>query len=304
MLQEMYPAAHSPASDDISLIEFSRALLKDWRIVAATVSVAAVCSVSLALLLTPMFTAQATVVESNRGAAASPTSAVLGQLGGLASLAGVDLSSLQGSSTNSRAVLKSRSIVEEFIEQNNLLPVLFSEKWDSKSGSWRTPPEESPNLWHGVKFFREEVLRIEEDLTEGLIHIRIEWTDPQTAALWANGLVTLANKLVRERDLAEAKRNIAYLNEEISRTNVVELHRVLYSLIQAEMQTVMLANSRAEYAFTVIDPAVPPELKSFPNRALIAIGGTVLGGFISLIVVLIRTIIRKQAHPKMPIAAI
>jgi hypothetical protein len=94
--------------------------------------------------------------------------------------------------------------------------------------------------------------------------VAIDWTDPATAAQWANGFVALANELLRTRALVESKRNIAYLNDQISKTDVVELRRVLYGLIESETKTLMLANGRPEYAFRVVDPAVPPELKTRP----------------------------------------
>jgi uncharacterized protein involved in exopolysaccharide biosynthesis len=39
----------------------------------------------------------------------------------------------------------------------------------------------------------------------------------------------------------------------------------------------MLANVRMEFAFTVIDPAVPPERKDHPKRSLYVLFGLFLG---------------------------
>jgi uncharacterized protein involved in exopolysaccharide biosynthesis len=39
----------------------------------------------------------------------------------------------------------------------------------------------------------------------------------------------------------------------------------------------MLANVRAEYAFTVIDPAVAPEVRVSPQRVVIVFGCTLIG---------------------------
>ena len=122
-----------------------------------------------------------------------------------------------------------------------------------------------------MKFFGEEVYSVDEDLTTGVITVRVEWTDPETAASWANDLVKLANEIVRIRALTEAQRNVDYLKQELSRTNVVGLQQVLYSLLESELNTIMLANDREEYAFSVIDPAAIPELPSFPNRPLTAV---------------------------------
>jgi uncharacterized protein involved in exopolysaccharide biosynthesis len=121
----------------------------------------------------------------------------------------------------------------------------------------------------------------------------VEWTDPGTAAEWANGLVTLANENLRERARSGAERNISYLNAQIKETSLVPLQQVMFNLIENEMKTVMLANAREEYAFTVVDHAVPPEIRSRPQRTLLVILGTMFGGFLSLIFVGFRRLIRN-----------
>jgi LPS O-antigen subunit length determinant protein (WzzB/FepE family) len=49
----------------------------------------------------------------------------------------------------------------------------------------------------------------------------------------------------------------------------------------------MLAKVRQEYAFKTIDPAVVPEVKSEPKRALICVLGTLLGGMFAVLWVLV-----------------
>jgi uncharacterized protein involved in exopolysaccharide biosynthesis len=185
-------------------------------------------------------------------------------------------------------------LVEEFISRNNLLPILFSDDWDATTRKWTTAPDATPTLWLGVKQFIEDIREIEEDSVTGVIRVTAEWEDPELASAWANGLVKLANQIVRTRDLTEAERSVAYLQSEITKTNILGLQQVLYSLIETEMQTIMLAKVKEEYAFEVIDPAVAPELRSFPHRALVAAIGTTLGGFIALMVILVRLVIRRE----------
>jgi uncharacterized protein involved in exopolysaccharide biosynthesis len=129
-------------------------------------------------------------------------------------------------------------------------------------------------LWSAVEQFRSAVLNIREDPLKGVTRVAIEWPDPAVCAQWANAFVALANELIRERALNDAKRNIAYLNEQIDQTTVVELKRVMYNLVESEMQKLMLANARTDFAFAVVDPAVPPELRIKPRRTvMVAIGG-------------------------------
>jgi LPS O-antigen subunit length determinant protein (WzzB/FepE family) len=108
------------------------------------------------------------------------------------------------------------------------------------------------------------------------------------------------NEAVRARDVAEAERSIAFLNEQRNRTSLVSLTEVFAALIEQQTKTVMLANASEEYVFRIIDPPVVPELKSEPRRALIAILGTVLGGLLAILFVLGRyftkTYEEKRSH--------
>jgi uncharacterized protein involved in exopolysaccharide biosynthesis len=281
-------------AEDISVLEYWRGVRQDWRWFVGITAAAAVASVAVALLVPQKFLGEVVIVEAQQRRSGGASTAMLGNLGGLAGLAGIDLSALGESSASARAVLNSRMLVEEFISRNNLLPILFSDDWDATARKWTTAPDNTPTLWLGVKQFIEDIREIEEDSVTGVIRVTAEWEDPELAAAWANGLVKLANQIVRTRDLTEAERSVAYLQSEITKTNILGLQQVLYSLIETEMQTIMLAKVKEEYAFEVIDPAVAPELRSFPHRALVAAIGTTLGGFIALMVILVRLVIRRE----------
>ena len=163
------------------------------------------------------------------------------------------------------AILESRYLVEEFIERHKLLGVLS------------TDPEAPLTLWRAVEAFRFGVLTIEQDANLGRTTVTVDWTDPDVAAEWANSFIELANEQIRARAIEEAKRNIAYLTEQIAETNVVEVQRVMYNLVQNETQTLMLAHARPDYAFRLVDPAVPPEQRIRPRRTLMVLFGLALG---------------------------
>ena len=239
-----------------------------WRykyLVLSITMLAAMISVAMALMAKPVYRAEVVITEVREGPAGSGGSGLASQLGGLASAAGISLGSGSAGNHAGQAVLKSRHLVEEFVKRNNLIPELFRNS------------KKQPTLWLAVKRFQEGVLRITEDTRQGKTTLSIDWTDPETAARWANGVVALANELVRTRALSEATRNVAYLREQINKTTVVELQRVMYDLIESETKTLMLANERAEYAFMVVDPAVAPELRISPQRTLMVLAGTIIG---------------------------
>lgn len=228
----------------------------------------------VALTATPIFKAEVVVSEVRDGAMGGGASSLVNQFGGLASLAGINLPN-GGADRTAPAVLQSRRLVEEFIKSQNLVPVLLVKRKD-------------PTLWKAVKEFREGVVVIREDKRTNLTTIAMSWKDPAVAARWANEFVALANELIRARAESDSSRDIAYLNKQVAQTNIVDLQRILYNLIESETKTLMLANARTEYAFKIVDPAVAPELKTSPKRALIVIFGTFLGFVIGLAVIFVR----------------
>jgi len=66
------------------------------------------------------------------------------------------------------------------------------------------------------------------------------------------------------------------------------MQTVFYQLIEQQTKTIMLAEVSQEYVLKTIDPANAPEEKAKPNRALIVILSTMLGGILSVLIVLIR----------------
>ena len=256
-----------------------------WRLAWASklliIFVTLVCAAlaaAVAFNITPIFRAETVVLAVHNGGMGG-TGSLSSQLGGLASiasLAGVNLDAGGGVDREAKAILESRKMDEEFIKQNNLIPVLLRRS------------KEPPTMWLAVKSFRDNVLSIREDKRTGLTTLDFNWKDANVAAEWANGFVALANDRIRTRAVDEANRNIKFLNEQIEKTRVVEVQRALYSLIENETKTLMLANARVEYAFTVVDPAVPPERKISPHRSIYILFGAFAGAALGLFVAYVR----------------
>ena len=93
--------------------------------------------------------------------------------------------------------------------------------------------------------------------------------------------------------MQEAEARIAYLEQKLRETNIAGMQQVFYQLIESETRTVMLANAQSEYIFKTVDPAVVPQEKSGPKRALIAIMATMLGGMLGVFIVFVRAFIQS-----------
>jgi uncharacterized protein involved in exopolysaccharide biosynthesis len=189
------------------------------------------------------------------------------------------------SRTVSLASLRSRELLKEYILSNAVMAELFPDKWDSSRKTWRADIDQTdmPTINEGIDRFQRSVLRISEDKRTGLITLSVDWRDPTLAAKWANGLVVLVNARLQQKAIQENERSIAYLEEQLKLTAVVERERIIHRLIESRVSEIMLAKGRPDYAFTVIDPAVTPDTKKFVKPNLIfsvlsgLLGGVLLG---------------------------
>jgi uncharacterized protein involved in exopolysaccharide biosynthesis len=214
--------------------------------------------------------------------------ALASQYSGLASLAGIALPG-SGKKDEAIAVLQSELLTEQYVKDNDLLPILFSSTWDSVSGKWKTDdPKKIPTLWRANRYFKGTIRSVVDDKRSGLIEMRIRWKDPKLAAAWANGIVKAANSYLRDKAIREAERDITYLNEQVSKTNVIEAQRTIYSLLAQELNKEMVARGREEYALKVIDPAFAPERPIMGGPLLLALLGFTLACLLSVTIVFIR----------------
>jgi uncharacterized protein involved in exopolysaccharide biosynthesis len=195
--------------------------------------------------------------------------------GGLASLAGL----VSGSDTKraeSLAVLQSEALTEKYIQQNDLLPILFHKDWDARNKRWLvSDPAALPTLWKGNEYFKKNVRTVLTDPKSGLVTMTISWTDAHVAAKWANDLVAITNDYLRKKAIDESERNIAFLNEQAAKTDVVTVKQAIYSILQTEINKEMLARGNDEYAFKILDPAVAPERPSTPPAVVLMLGALV-----------------------------
>ena len=266
--------------DELDLGTLSRLVWDNKLLIGLVGLLFAIVAGVLAFTTPPVFRAEVVVVAVRERDVNG--NGISSQLGALTSLVGVTLGQNGGNGPAADAVLDSRRLVEEFIKRNELLPVLSLHA------------KKPPTLWLAVKNFKEGSLSIRKDTRKGITTLAVDWTDPALAARWANGLIALANDLIRTRALDDASRNINYINRQLEQTNTVEMRQVLFDIIKNETKTLMLANGRADYAFEIVDPAVTPERKVGPHRSIYLAVGLALGMFLGAVIAFIRD--RNRRH--------
>ena len=217
-------------------------------------------------------------------------------LGGLASLAGIEIGG-ENKSAEALAVLRSREFAEAFIKDLNLLPVFFYRDWDASAKRWKSSEiDKQPDIRDGIKYFEKAILTVKEDKKTGLITLAVDWTDPATAAAWADLLVERANDRMRQRAIADADGSVKYLKQELAGATVLALQQSIARVLEIDLQKLALANADKEYTFRVIDHAQVPKRKwvDHPHRVLIVLGAFLLGVMGSGAFVLARDGVRRR----------
>ncbi|EKF9174951.1 LPS O-antigen length regulator [Vibrio cholerae] len=307
------PQPVAMADDEIDLRELFKALWQGKWIIIAVTFVFAVGSVLFALSQPNIYKAD-TLLAPAESSGSGGLAKMAGQLGGLATLAGVNLGSGESSQTELAAqVMKSRQFIQHFIEKYELLvPLMAGKEWDLSSNqliinnelydeqtrTWLREPQglrgAKPTAQEAHETFIKEILTVSTDKTSGLYTVSVSHYSPFIAQQWATWLVEEINQVMRERTIAETTQNLNYLQEQLQRTSVADMQATFYKLIEEQTKSLMLAEVQDEFIFKVVDPAVVPELKAGPKRALICVLGTLLGGMLGVAMVLVRFAFRKE----------
>lgn len=269
------------SADFIGMDEIWRAVwIRRWLVFTVMMTFAVAAAV-YALTATQWYQADVVLLPVKE----KSISGSLSQLSSLGSLVGINIPLATGSEPV--AVLKSKSFVREFIEDEKLLPILLADKWDAAAGDWKTQGADRPDVRDGVKYFDEKVRNVIEDKKTGLVTLSIQWKNRTDAANWANLLASRLNDRLRTEAIQEAEVSIAYLQKEMLNTSNVSLNQSISKVLESEMQKMALARANKEFAFKVVDSAFPPKRRKYPQRALIVAMSAVLGAVAAMIYVAI-----------------
>ncbi|GAV19881.1 cryptic autophosphorylating protein tyrosine kinase Etk [Mariprofundus micogutta] len=289
MLAAMYGMQQN--EDEIHLLQYWRAIWKRKVVVIAVSFIATMLVAGYSLTLPNIYRADVLLAPvADEGAKRGPS---LGGLGSLASLAGISLGG-GGNIEENLAVLKSRDFLWKFIKAQKLMPILFEDEWDEAVEKWKElDPEDQPNNWDAYRRFTE-VLSVSVDKKSNLVTMSIEWKSAELASAWVNLLVDQLNEHLRQRAVVASEGNLKYLYNELARTQVEDMRRSLFELIAQEQRKAMLANSRKQFAFQVLDAAAPPDNKYKPKRTQLALLAGIIFGFLAMVGILIAERIRNR----------
>jgi len=288
--------------DEIDLRELFNVLWTAKKLIILITAIFAIGSITYSLSLTNYYKSESLLMARS----ASETQG-LSQFGGLAAMAGVNLpSSGDNKAAQTIELIKSRKFVKHLMTFDDILPSIMAAKtynsasqellfdqelYDSETKTWKKKPRKNGPIKPSYIEVHEKytgMMSISQDKTTGFISINIEHISPLFAKELLELTIRETNELLRKKDMEESKQGMVYLTSELSKTPFVEIKGSINALIEAQLETQMLAQIHQDYILVEIEPPFIPEEKSKPSRSLICVLGTMLGVMLSVLIVLIR----------------
>jgi len=284
------------ASEIVVADIFEMIRARKWIVVTTTILIT--LPVCVYAFLTPrVYEVEAMVFPVAASSASSAMGSILEQFGGIASIAGLSPPD-DDKKKEALAILNSRALAEDFILEKDLIKEFFQEDWDSVSKTWSVAGDDIPTIRDAYEKFDEEIMSIENDRETGMVRIAVRWSDRHLAADWVNEFIKKADQELLVRAKNEAERSIEFLYTELDKTQNAGLKQVVYGLIQNQIETIMMANVKEEYAFRMIDPAVVADEDGYvwPMEAVLILLAVLAGIGFGCILAILAMILRSSEY--------
>lgn len=297
--------------NNFNIIRFYRHLKQDWHILVCIALVITLIMAVVAFNSPDRYRSEVLVAPSAQSNS-SGLSGLASQLGGVASLAGVNLGG-GGSDKTIEALetLKSKDFLIDFIEKYQLKiflmgvdgwdivkdEAIYSDEYDANTNQWKRdvkfPKKNEPSLYEVSDYFLKHNLSINTVAETGYTVIEVEHFSPKVAKEIAVNLVLEVNMKIREKDIAVSQNTLKFLNDALAKTNINELKQQIFTLMEQQLQTQMLAEVKEDYVFKVIDMPYEAEERFAPNRILMCILGLLLGSLLGFLTSLTRFVAKE-----------
>jgi uncharacterized protein involved in exopolysaccharide biosynthesis len=224
------------------------------------------CAVAASLIVPKSYIAEITLAHADASASGGVANS------GLANLAGFAFGASDASDAN-LAVMTSRANFATLLNTGDFSDVLNGEINKSLLRTLGIAGgSENRDLLDLVDVLKKKIVVVREDKKTGLVYLSVQWSSAEYAAYLANEIVRVTNDSVRGAALNESNRKIEYLRNMLSSEELSGMQVAISAGIESELQTRMIIQGREEYAFKVIDAAMPPNKPASPNAAKWVLG--------------------------------
>ena len=277
-----------------------------------------VCLVSIFLASQYLQSAERkyTVLYSLKPVGETKNSSPISGLGGLASIAGIQLPS---NSSNDFQIFKeliyTTEVSEIIFENNKIIKEIFSSEWNETLDNYSKPKKNKtqilvndlkrlltgsiemdytpPNPRRLANFIAQNI-EIDEEKGTGFLKIKSETSKPELILSLIIEATKASDKIMRQRYISFSTEPLIFYKEKLRSARSREHREALAELISKEDQRLMFA-SRGRYF--IAEPYKNPTISlhpTAPKPKLILALSLVLGLFLGATFVLVRNTIRKD----------
>lgn len=287
--------------ETVSLRQIFTQLYRGWPLVLVSTLITFGLAVGYLKFTTPVYTADMVIAPPTQSSSGRGGSALSG-LGALAGLAlGGDSGGTNASFPRYEKMMMSREVATRLVRDHNVLPLLFSNRWDAVHHSWKPPHGIAERLDAAAKRFFGRSVDTTPDVAElrrfiakhlsiqvptsdmalsappAIRYVTFKFSDPRVAADILVWLHQETDGVIREAELNRTRQMIDYLNDRLRKTTEVDERASLAQLLLDQERTEMLLTTGLDFSAEVLDmPSVPQE-PSYPDIPLTLILGICTG---------------------------
>lgn len=309
-----YPGMMMPEEDEINLLDLWRVIWAGkWFIVGFTLFCTLIAVFVSVYVLPVTYKSEAVLmpIESNAGG--------LSQLAGLAGSLPIpiDLGG-GGKSDHILAYLQSRNLKQKLIEKHDLLPRVYSDKWDHVKKEWNIDsPKDRPTV---VKAIQEKALEdiysAAQDKKTNLISLSWVDKDPAFAALMLKNVIDALQYYLDNEYESDAQRERVFVEGQLANASkelenwekqvpdekltlsIIQRERLasqtVYTELRKQLELAKITEAKELVRFKVLDSPFVPEKKFKPKRALICALALITAGFFSILIIFIRVAVTNK----------
>lgn len=248
--------------DELNLLEYAYVMVKHkWLIIGFTI-LGFILGYVTALIKGPEYVAEAVIAPREVESQKSPNLSGLGMFGGMVA----SQLNLGGNASLDKIeiILSSRKFNAELIENKNLLPLMYIDKWDTAAKKWEddfVPPE----LLKTGDYLRKEFFKKEIN-KNNTMNIRVTSKDSLASYKMLKGCLEYLDLYIRSSVQEEAKENRNYLEGQLVNVTDPLLRAKIQELIASEVEKMMVVSKEA---FKIVDPEYTS--KNFKKKKLYSI---------------------------------
>ena len=292
------------ADASIDLLEFLGFARRRLRWVLAAVLLGGLLALAFLNIATPQYSATLRVSAASSGGGLG---GALGQLGGIAAMAGLDLAQGSGAAASPFELyldkLRSHANAKALARDPEVLRHIFFKEWNAEQRRWQEPDTLVRNFDNALRriagqprdyhppgadelaaYLTDKVgVTAAKPKDPPLTTIYYEDRDPAFAAMLLNRMHGLADDTVRRLALRRAVENSKFLAGRLAAAQNVEQQRSLAQILLDQERQIMMASSSVSFAATPSEPAVASPEPVRPKVPTTIIAGLLLGGLVGLL---------------------